>query len=49
MCDPPLIPSDVDPRPEPENGPTLNPPLPPLDDPEDAKWLDEDDPRRKDV
>ena len=49
MCDPPHIPSDVNPRPEPHGGPMMNPPKPPLDNVEDAKWLDEDDPRRKEI
>lgn len=39
-------PEDAEPKPEPAKEPA-DPHTPPLDDIEDAKWLDPDDPRRK--
>jgi hypothetical protein len=41
-------PPDAEPTPEPAQEPS-DPHTPPLDDIEDAKYLDEDDPRRKEV
>lgn len=41
-------PEDAEPKPEPAKEPA-DPHTPPLDDVEDAKWLAEDDPRRKEI
>lgn len=41
-------PEDAEPKPEPTKEPA-DAHTPPLDDIEDAKWLAEDDPRRKEI